>query len=388
MRAYELALPGRTGIDALALLDKQIAARGVSLMAIIDDCHHLPAAQLAEVLRAAPGLRWLLLGRPCNALAELAASMLLPRETLGGWDDDVIAALLRDAGGSTRPEDVSALRTATRGAPLFVLHAVRAIAGAHHDTGDYARALVAGTTTGRTPQEALLEGAVAALDPAVGLVASALASIEIALPAADWVDLLAKSVGQAGGATQRALRALVDIQIAQETEAQNIAVHDAFRPLLEDRFLSHDDTRRVREEAAVLLRAELLNERASERIVAYARILASLGRLSQLAELANALSEWIRDTGTISEIRGHLEAALAAAALSNDDRFWALDTLAFFDIEDEHPAEAAVRLPEMERLAVDLDDHARGAWKRSSRSAGSRSREARGDRRFLAVGFG
>jgi heme A synthase len=28
------------------------------------------------------------------------------------------------------------------------------------------------------------------------------------------------------------------------------------------------------------------------------------------------------------------------------------------------------------------------AWKRSSRSAGSRSREARGDRRFLAVGFG
>jgi hypothetical protein len=27
-------------------------------------------------------------------------------------------------------------------------------------------------------------------------------------------------------------------------------------------------------------------------------------------------------------------------------------------------------------------------WKRSSRSAGSRSREARGDRRFLAVGFG
>lgn len=383
IRAHELVLPGRTGLDALALLDAQLTSRGIALMAIIDDCHHAPAQLIIETLRAAPGFRWLLLARPGETASEVVASTMLPREVLGGWDDDVIASLLHEAGCSTRPADVSALRTATNGAPLFVLHAVRAIADGHQDTGEYARALIGGTTAGRSPQESLLEGAVRALDPAVARIATAIASIDIGLTGDEWIALLSNALADAPVAARRSLRALVDLQIAQETGNAVVTLHDAFRPLLVARFLSRDETRRVREEAASLLRSALLDERAAERIVAYARILASLGRLSQLAELSNALSEWIRETGTIAEIRGHIEVSLTEAALSDEDRFWALDTLAFFDIEDELPKQAAGRLPEMEQLAHGLDDQARGALQHKKALVALRSGDFAGVRRLL-----
>ncbi len=361
VRPYDLVLPGRTGVDALALLHQQVTSRGLALMAIVDDCHHAPAAMISEVMRAAPGFRWILLGRPCDALDEVAAVMSVPRACLGGWDDDAIAALLHEAKCTTRPTDVDALRKATNGAPLFVLHAIQAISKKRLDTGEYARSLVAGTTAGRAPQEVLLDAAVQALDEPTARVASALAAIEVGLRDDEWVSLLAKAVGNEQAVSRRALRKLVDCQVAYDTQQGIVYIHDAFRPLLDGRFLSKDENRRMKECAAELLRAELLVERASERIIAYARVLASLGKLSELADVANALGEWFRETGTIGEIRGHLDASVQQGSLNLEDRFWALDTLAFFDLEDGRLGDAESRLPEMKTLAEDLDDHARAA---------------------------
>jgi hypothetical protein len=361
VKPYDLVLPGRTGIEALALLNEQLVARDVPVLVVLDDCHHTTSALLLEAMRAAPSVRWLLLGRPCDALAETVALMALPCEELRGWSDDVIARLLQEAKCSTRPAGVAALRSATNGAPLFVNHAIQAIRDAGLDTEEYARSLVAGTTTGRSAQELLLEGAIRALDIPTGRVASALAAIDASLRQDEWVNLVERAVGGNAAIVRRALRALVDRKIALESEGGVVSLHDAFRPLLDSRFVTDEESRRVKESAADLLREELLTERASERIIAYVRILASLGKLSDLADIANALSEWFRETGTINEVRGHLEASLRDGSLNADDRFWALDTLAFFDIENERTDEAAGRLPEMEQLVAQLDAHARGA---------------------------
>lgn len=361
VRAHDLVLPGRNGSDALAVLDRQLAAQGIAVMVIVDDCHHISASALTDALRAAPGIRWLLLGRPCDALGEVAALFSLPRAMLEGWNDDVIASLLSEAECSTAPVDVAALRQATDGAPLFVLHAIRAIARDGKDTGAYARALVAGTTTGRTAQEALLEGAVQALDLHTARVATALASIEIGLSGDEWTALLHNALHDEPAAVRRALRRLVDQQVGYETRSGLVAIHDAFRPLLVGRVLTALEAVRVRETAANLLRAALLDERASERIVAYVRTLAALGRLSQIAEIANAVAEWLRETGTISEVRAHLEVCVREESLTAEDRFWALDTLAFLDIEEGEVDRAASRLPELGSLSTELNDHARAA---------------------------
>jgi hypothetical protein len=360
-RPHHLVLPGRTGIDALALLDRELTIHAVSLTAIIDDCHHLAQNAIVDAMRAAPHIRYLLLGRPCDALDEVAALLSLPRARLGGWDDDTIAALLHDEGCSTKPAEVSALRSATKGAPLFVLHAIQAISSAGKDTGEYARQLVLGTTAGRSPQEVLLEAAVRALDPVTAKVGSALAAIDAGFQAEEWAQLLARTTDDGPSAIRRALRFLVDHQLAHESERGLVGIHDAFRPLLDGRFLSEVEVRNLRGFAADLIRVGLQNERTSERLVAYVRLLASIGRLSELADVANALAEWFQETGTISEVRGHLEASARERELSAEDQFWALDTLVFFDIEDKKLDQAESRLPELRRLAEGLGDHARGA---------------------------
>jgi hypothetical protein len=217
IRPYDLVLPGRTGVDALALLDQQLLSRGLEVLVVLDDCHNTTAVILMEVMRAAPSMRWVLLGRPCDALAETAALMSLPRATLNGWSDDVIALLLHEAQCSTRPADVAALRSATSGAPLFVVQAVRAIHEARADTGEYARSLIAGTTAGRTAQELLLEGAVRVLDLPTGRVASALAAIDVSLRSDEWVELVERATGDGRAVVRRSLRALIDRQIVNAT---------------------------------------------------------------------------------------------------------------------------------------------------------------------------
>ena len=127
VRAYDLVLPGRTGVEALALLNQQLISRNIALRVVLDDCHRTSAANLLEAMRAAPSVTWVLLGRPCDDLAEVAALMSLPRAVLRGWSEDVVARLLQEAKCSTRPAGVAALRSATNGAPLFVLHAIQTI---------------------------------------------------------------------------------------------------------------------------------------------------------------------------------------------------------------------------------------------------------------------
>jgi hypothetical protein len=354
--AHELALPGRTGLDALSLVDHALSCRGVLITAIIDDCHHARTDHLIATIKAAPSFRWILLGRPSPVLDETAALLQMPKVKLGGWGDDDVAALLADAGCSTRAVEVAELRRATSGAPLFVLHAIEAVRSCGGDTGRYARDLMAGRAPERTAQEAVFDGAVASLPEAEGRVGSALASIDVSLSTDEWIGLLTDAIEVGELSARRALKTLEASGIVVRTMGEGVFMHDAFRPLLSERFLGQEETQRVRETAATFLRDQLLSKRASERIVAFIRILATLGRLSELTDVASALSEWIRETGTISEVRGHLEAALSAGLQNPEERFWALDTLAFFDIEEGETERAAARLPELEALSRHLPD--------------------------------
>ena len=361
VRAHELLLPGREGADALSLVDRVNSDRGYNVMAIIDDCHLATAATLIGVMRAAPSFRWVLLGHPSRVLSEVATLMELETVSLGGWNDDVVACLLAEEGCSTSPSAVAELRQVTGGAPLFVLHAVAAMKRSNYDTKSYARALLQGTTPNRSAQEILLEGTAESLAGELGQVASSLATIDVAFVTEEWVRVITGSLAIGSDAIRRALRTLADLRVTVVTLGDVVSLHDAFRPLLRERFLGVADVKSLREGAAGHLRSQLLEERAAERIVAYMRILTSLGKLSEVADVANALTELIRETGIISEVRGLLEACLEGDSLGNEDRFWALDTLAFFDIEEKRHESAAEHLAAMEVLSGELDDHARGA---------------------------
>lgn len=361
VRMHDLVVPGRIGTDALALLDRQLAQRHLSVIAFVDDIHHLSAESVVAAVRAAPAIRFVLLGRPSQTMSETAALLGVTANILGGWSNDVVAALLADAGCSTRPAEVDALRQVTDGAPLFVLQAVRMIQELGGDTGAYATSLARGTTHGRPAQEVLLEGTVTSLPSAAGRVASGLASVDVGLTADEWFGMLSEVLGLGEGEARRAIRLLLDLHVANGTVTGIVSLHDAFRSLLTERFLSTIEVRALRERAVAFLQAQLVEGRGEQHIVGYMRTLALLGRFSEIADVSNALSEWIRETGTISQVRDHLEAAASSNQIEDEDRFWALDTLTFFDVEDDRVDSATVRLQSMEPLATSLDDHARGA---------------------------
>jgi hypothetical protein len=59
-------------------------------------------------------------------------------------------------------------------------------------------------------------------------------------------------------------------------------------------------------------------------------------------------------------VKSYVELAVVSDSLSPEDRFWALDTLAFFEIESGSVDVAAERLSEMERLATAVGSETRG----------------------------
>ncbi|MDX9719199.1 MAG: hypothetical protein RBU37_00525 [Myxococcota bacterium] len=359
--AHELVTPTRVGLDSLSMLDREVADRHFSVTAILDDGHHRSAAELLETVKAAPHLRWVLLGRPCQALDEVAVVMSWKREKLEGWDDDVLAALLRDSGCSTHPVEVAELRRATDGAPLFALQAVDAVRRSGGATGAYAKALFEGTTPHRSAQEIVLKGTLASLRDDAGRIASALASVDVSLPVDEWAKVAGVALQLASVAFRRELRVLADLQVVVLTLGGDVAVHDLFRPLLESRFLPDAAVTAVRQSVLQILKPHRFDDHNGRRIRAYVSLLFSLGHLSDLADEMSACAEQIRESGAIAHVRATLETALTLDALSAKDRFWMVDTLAYFDIEEGNSEAASTRLRMMESLEHGLGQRAKDA---------------------------
>lgn len=108
---------------------------------------------------------------------------------------------------------------------------------------------------------------------------------------------------------------------------------------------------RVQREAATLLRRGFTDGRQSvARLRSFLRLLATVGDIEELVDIATSLPEWWREIGLDKEIARTLRRAAADTSLSSSDRFWASDTLAFFALEDGALDEADKRLRAMRTL--------------------------------------
>ncbi len=272
------------------------------------------------------------------------------------------------------------------GAPQFVLHAAAAIKSSGKSVAEYVDALIGIGEPDRTAQERLLESAIDVLSPEEKRVASGLAVVELALDGTEWIEVLAPALNLASAAVRRAVGRLLDLGIAIRTEGGDLSLHDVFRALCVDRAITPTETQRIREVIGERIKSELLGRQGRQRIVAYLRILASLGRISDLADIGNQLTEYFRETGTTPEIRGHLQAALLTGKLSAEDEFWAHDSLAFFDLEEGKHGNAASRFTRMDTLADGLDDTARNAVRHKRLLVASKKGDIE-QVRYLADGF-
>jgi hypothetical protein len=93
-----------------------------------------------------------------------------------------------------------------------------------------------------------------------------------------------------------------------------------------------EETDRVRHVLGRLFRLSI-SPSAPDRFIAYCRIAPHIGETSVVIDMAGSLPEHLHEHGSADALRQILTDTLDDSALSDEDRFWAADTLTFWDIQ-------------------------------------------------------
>lgn len=254
------------------MLDSSLRSRQVSLIAIVDDCHRVAADTLIRAVEGTAVIRWILLAQRNASVASVAARLQVEPLELGGWNDDTVADVLAEAKCSAEPRGVSALRKMTAGAPLLVKSAAAAVA--RRDASNvmaYVESVRNGALSSKSPQEILLADAVASLSPVAMRIAAGLACVDFSFSAEIWSTALTTALGVDPRICAASLRDLVAGGFVIETELDELAVHDAFRPLFDMGALSSVERRAVQSAIATHLADDLLGSRSAPRLIACRR---------------------------------------------------------------------------------------------------------------------
>ena len=190
----QILLPGASGLETLRGLGRRLDADGRSLLVVLDNVHSPSPPDVEAAIRAAPNMRFILLGQPGAQTQELSQRLALQAETLEGWSPDTIAAEVAASGCRADAAACQALLTLTGGLPLYVQNAV-AVAAAEH-SGDMAglcASLSVLTHSVETAQELILARIIEALPAEARHALGVLSLSDIPLSRTDMSDVLAAS---------------------------------------------------------------------------------------------------------------------------------------------------------------------------------------------------
>jgi hypothetical protein len=347
----KLLLPGATGTEMLRAIGLRLQAERTHVVIVIDNAHRIPAQILHMIVQQIPHAHFVFLAQPGAAVQELQATLAITPEPLGGWTTDTIAAEAVDSGCRANYVACERLRTLTAGLPLYVQNAAQ-IAAAEYG-GDLARfcdELEARTHDVSTVQEIILARVFQGLAPQSRDAVAILCLADIPLERTGAERLLELAVGLDARAFARAIRELRVTSVIEVFGGDRLKIHDATRVLGRE----HLDTlgpvalRAAQLALRDVLLASIVRERDLPKLSLYLRILADLGDIKMLVEFAT--DEIYHEMGLVEQISGFLEIAAASDTIAAEQRFAALDGLAFADFKRRDIPKAAERLATMGRL--------------------------------------
>jgi hypothetical protein len=350
--------PGASGLDSLRAISRELAGRGTAAMVVVDNVQDVPAEPLLQAVSAMPELSWVLLGRPGRTVEQVAARHAVDPEPLLGWPEDTVAEVLAEAGTAVDRAAVTRVLELTGGLPLFV-HGVAQL-GASSYNGDLHRLcaeLERAVQTERTPQEALLEETLTDLSAAAKAVALVFTRAGTSLTP-DEVDALAATVGvQAGPDSRRGLRELLQRGVARTAAAGRLELHDAFRvpALAAERPVTPEQDRALTQHLLRLMDESIHVKYEGARVRRYLALLPEAGEYQRLAEIAGNESERLLEVGLAPFTKSILEASAVRPEISPEDRFWALDAIAFWEMQEGDLDRASERVAQMDAIAAEND---------------------------------
>jgi hypothetical protein len=323
-------LPQASGLELLRWASGRIESSGQNVIVVLDNVHHAGTAALQQLVLAATGIRFVMLGHPWPGQVELEASLAIKAETLGGWTLDSIAKVFAEAGCPVEVPTGQRILEMTAGIPLYVKNAAQLTAEDYsRDAATFVEAVSQRLNVASTAQESILEKSFGFLTSQARTAAAMLDLADTPLKREEALEFLAP-VGDAVS-NAKALRELVRSGIVESSYGDSLKLHDAYRLLARDERSGMDQhvLETAREALVGLLERSVPSIYDIGRFALFARLLAQTGRVGTLVTLATY--EQFHQIGDPSELRGALESAADDSGLDPEDRFWALDALAFWE---------------------------------------------------------
>jgi hypothetical protein len=350
----EILLPGASPLETLGALSGQMKSAGRHAHVVLDNAHALEPGHLRALVERAPSLRFFLIAQPGPAVAELTAILKIEPETLGGWEEDTVAAVLADAGCSADYSACERIARLTGALPFYVLNAGTLAA---REYGGSVAALCADlerqTQTVELAQEVILRRAFDGLPEKEKEAVSVLSLSDVALVKDDVLAFLETALELSKREAAARLRAVPRSGMLELFGNEGVKVHDAVRLLGRAHLLDRGVNA---EEAAqqALLEVMVRSIRRDWSIGKLSLLIRLFGALGQSRVLVQfATDELFHEMGVWPEIEPLMVAAANDEEQEPETRLWALDALVFNDLR-EGDVEAA--LPRLEIMKALLDE--------------------------------
>jgi hypothetical protein len=330
----KVMLPGTGGLQLLVALDEILLSKSVELTIVLDNAHRANATDLSAILTALHSAKWIVLGQPWPGSTALEARFRISAESLSGWSILTIGAAFNEQGAALDPELAEEFRHVTGGLPLYVQSAARIAGTAYHgDARKFCDHLKSLTHTKTTGQEEILNEVQKHLSAAASDVSAMLSLANVPLTPDETQTLINAGLGLSDQQAAAAIRELQSWGIVDQLLDGELVMHDAFHLVARQHRLQLDDGQLLKARNALI--PILMRPRAG---AARARLLFSLlpavGKADALIEIASGNSELLHELGMAVDVEAMIREATSNPDLTPEDRFWAVQTLLFWDIQN------------------------------------------------------
>lgn len=348
-------MPGRTGLDALRALTFLLQEDGSTPVVVLDDVQVLEPSAVVTAIKAAPPLRWILLGQPGPTVDRIAASLALEVEALDGWGLPTIAAALTAEGCPADALTCERVQTLTGGLPLFVRNLATTASKTNTPVATLCDQLERGDHLQRTTQELLLADTLSALADSERILAENLGIAGISLDPSE-IAALAEASGISSKSVAQGLRNLIARGVARRLTGDQVRIHDAFRVLCNGTggTVNVATVRAVKKRLVDILAAGMPTH-SVERAGKFLELLPAVGATEQLVEIVGSESDQLHELGLAPRLNTVLTQLAADTEADPGARFWALDALAFWAIQEGREEDAHRFVAELNTVAGKFD---------------------------------
>ena len=327
-------LPYGTGLEVLAAINTMLDIQERPTM-VLDNVQRCQPDVLRNIVNTCSAVDFALLGQPGDYVAECEILLKVSHETLKGWSHETIASVFGDHGVPVSPALARRVHQLTGGLPLYIESAAQIAADAYASNArQFIEDIEAGEHTQPAAQEVILEKLLASLPPADQ---NLLAAVSLSRPPLNGAEIgrLSQVLPEAPPNYTRSLRRLTRLGLVQAFPNGHWKLHDAVSVPAQESVEALGEE--VRRNCLVTLRdlflVSLQERQDLVRMSAWARLLAPTGQANVLADIA--MEELFHEYGDPEDLKAVLEVLVENGASKPDEEFWALEALAFWDLQGD-----------------------------------------------------